>query len=440
MKHYLLLGAMLIASGFFMVLDGGGISASAHEAHNGPSTTAKDAFDSNDTDTMKNFVLHAKTHAEALIKGGEFGNEATQPLYAEMREKGGVWNHESVYIIALTTDGRVVNHGKEGYTETLYGSVLRDLELADDANPGRTVGDLIDQLLGSEDFNMPSCVNYSMGGKEIPSCAVAVRNLRGAPTLVFMAGFDHEKNDQKIKPVECPYTPAVTAQEVEERHTEESLKDFVEGAIIRAEEISAPLLEATGAVRTSSAPPTPEMLARIQEEAEEFVIKLSCMNRGPWKSGSVYLFVMRTDTLVLLNGNNQEFTGTGFREIFDENGTDVGKLILETAGEDGAGGIINYLWDDPTTSEDDVDVLNDCEDGPRTCAPGTTPKVVYVEAVQIGPQVYIFGSGIYTEKDEGCAIAGAGSSLENTAFNLLLIIFSLCIAFYWKSRSRVASR
>ena len=74
-------------------------------------------------------------------------------------------------------------------------------------------------------------------------------------------------------------------------------------------------------------------------------------------------------------------------------------------------------------------------------SPGNSPKISYVEGVQISPRtgVWIFGSGIYPDAEEddgGCAIAGTGSNLAGTAFNLFLIVFSLCLAFWWKGRSK----
>lgn len=60
--------------------------------------------------------------------------------------------------------------------------------------------------------------------------------------------------------------------------------------------------------------------------------------------------------------------------------------------------------------------------------------------------VFIFGSGIYkpleatdsgtSDNDDGCAIAGTSGNLAGTVFNLSLIVFSFCIAFWWNGQSR----
>ena len=162
---------------------------------------------------------------------------------------------------------------------------------------------------------------------------------------------------------------------------------------------------------------------------------VACLGReGPWKHGSVYLFIMTTGAgpippLVFLNGNNPELTGLPFVNILDEDGVDVGEIIIEAAGEDGKGGIVRYKWDDPLVEGDEVN-----EPG---MSPGTSPKVSYVEGAQIDRRfgVWIFGSGIYPpaeDDDDGCAIAGTDSKPWSAVFNLFLIMFSLCFAFWWK--------
>ncbi|MCY3827249.1 MAG: hypothetical protein OXG10_07755, partial [Candidatus Dadabacteria bacterium] len=91
-----------------------------------------------------------------------------------------------------------------------------------------------------------------------------------------------------------------------------------------------------------------------------------------------------------------------------------------------------YKWDDPLVEGDEVN-----EPG---MSPGTSPKVSYVEGARIDPRfgVWIFGSGIYppAEDDDGCAIAGADSKPWSAVFNLFLVVFSICIAFWWRDRSK----
>lgn len=57
----------------------------------------------------------------------------------------------------------------------------------------------------------------------------------------MIGGFDHDPDDGNIVRLDCSgYEPAVTVAEVQERQTRESLKDFVEGAIIRFDDAIEP--------------------------------------------------------------------------------------------------------------------------------------------------------------------------------------------------------
>lgn len=389
------LGIVLTMMAFFP-----GISAFADGSHNDPQTTASDAASANDEATMKNFVLHAKQHIDATVAESR---SALSALYRDMRDEG-VWRQGSVYLIALRLDGTVVNHGK--YTKSLFGASLANLP---------TVKSLLSVQQDAQ--GGPVCEEYDMGGGSMRwSCAVVYTNALGGRNILI-GGFDHDEQDMDIGHTDCPdYEPAVTAQQVSESQSEEDLRNFVKGAIMR---ITETLGEGAGLQGNISG--------------------VACLGReGPWKHGSIYLFIMTSGTdrnppRVFLNGNNPELTGGAFVDIFDEDGVDVGGIIIEAAGEDGKGGIVRYKWDDPLVEGDEVN-----EPG---MSPGTSPKVSYVEGAQIDPRfgVWIFGSGIYpspSEADDGCAIAGTDSKLAGAVFNLFLIVFSLCIVFWWKGRSK----
>ena len=251
------------------------------------------------------------------------------------------------------------------------------------------------------------------------SCAVVYTNALGGRN-VLIGGFDHDEQDTNISHPDCPTDnqPTVTAQQVSESQDEKDLENFVKGAI---KQIKDNLGEGASGLQGG--------LSRV-----------ACLGReGPWKHGSIYLFIMTTGTdrippVVFLNGNNPELTGGPFVDIFDEDGVDVGGIIIEAAGGDGKGDIVRYKWDDPLVEGDEVN-----EPG---MSPGTSPKVSYVEGVQIDQRfgVWIFGSGIYPpaedDDDDGCAIAGADSKPWSAVFNLFLVVFSICIAFWWRDRSK----
>ena len=384
------LGVVMAIMAFFP-----GISAFADGSHGDPQTTAEQA---NDEETMKAFVLHAKQHINDTLAENR---SALSTLYRQMREEG-IWNHGSVYLIALRMeDGTVVNHGK--YTKSLFGASLADFP---------TVGEL---LMGvrQDPQGEPVCEEYDVGGSMRWSCAVGYTNAFG-DSNVLIGGFDHDEQDMNVSHHDCPdYVPDVTAQQVSESQSEEDLKNFVKGAITRIKTIFA------GGV------------TGLRGD-----IRGNCLGReGPWRHDSIYLFIMTAGNppIVFLNGNNPELTGAPFVNVLDEDEVNVGDIIIEAAGEHGKGGFVRYKWDNPVKDGDEVNMPG--------MSPGNSPKISYVEGVQIGmgSRVWIFGSGIYPDAEEddgGCAIAGTGSNLAGTVFNLFLIVFSLCLAFWWKDRSR----
>lgn len=406
------LGVVLTIMAFFP-----GISAFADGTHDDPQTTADEADAANDQATMKSFVLHAKQHIDAIVAENR---SVLSTLYRDMRTEG-VWRQGSVYLIALrlSRDGTstVANHGK--YTKSLYGASLAGLP---------TVKTLLERVLQPGAQGGPVCEQYDMGGSMRWSCAVVYNNAFDGRN-VLIGGFDHDERDTNISPPDCPDNqPAVTAQQVSESQSEEDLRNFVKGAI---KQIKDTLGEGASGLQGG--------LSRV-----------ACLGReGPWKHGSVYLFIMTSGTdstqpRVFLNGNNPELTGAPFVDILDEDGVDVGGRIIEAAGEDGKGGIVRYKWDDPLVEGDEIN-----EPG---MSPGTSPKISYVEGAQIHPRlgVWIFGSGIYPPPseadgagemgsdggDDGCAVAGTNSKPWSAVFNLFLVVFSICIAFWWRDRSK----
>ena len=385
--------------------------ASADGTHDSHQTTAEDAASAGDMDMMENFVLHAKQHLDdATMKGGNY----LSVLRRQMREDG-IWKHEDVYLIIIgKRSGEVKNHGI--HTKALLGDRLGDLP---------TVAGLLEKL-GEDAQGGPVCEQYGEPSKW--SCAVEydTTEVGGISSKnIIIGGFHHEVDDPAIVPLECPdYEPAVTAKEVYERQSKDSLQDFVKGAITRIRELSQQGVGSPELVR--------EATARIRCFGKE----------GIWKHRSIYLFVMTTDSTVVVNGNNPELTGRPFRGVTDEDGEDIGNIIIEAAGEDGKGGFVEYKWDDPDIDGDEVDEPNK--------SPGTSPKISYVEGATFSGLpgiVFIFGSGIYPKADsgddagssdgDGCAIAGTSSKPGNAFFNLFLIVFSLCLAVSLRNRLKV---
>ena len=389
-----------------------GVFPSLVLAHGDNTATAKKAADDGTEQAMKDFVAHAKAHLDAAAAGG-IGKVAE--FRAETREAE-TWKYGSTYLIQIEENGSVLNHGE--HTNTMYGDFINEFP---------TVKSLMATLMGDKE-NIHCEMNNASH-----VCAAYYASPFGGRDNIVIGGFDHKVDSEHVKHLKCDgYEPAVTARELQERQdggaSEDALKEDLQ-ILVR------------DAILWASKLPSPGMAGTYEPD---IVSSVRCFtkgsDRGPWKYGSIYFFVMTDASIVAVNGNNQELTGNPFRGVLDEDGNNIGELIIEAAKEDGKGGFVQYLWDDPTDGVDPI-----IKDG---VAPGNVPKISYVEGTTFpnftGQQdtVFIFGSGIYpkmdqsSDSDDGCAIAGSQNTAENTLFNLLLIVSGLFLAMSWrKNRS-----
>lgn len=382
--------------------------AFAHQVQEGPQTTAQEAYEQNTEEAMKDFLRHLSYHAKPDTGAGE-----QTVLFRETR-KDGVWKHESVYLI-VTYNNKVESHGKH----------LRSL-WASDLSGVPEIGKL-DELLDNEPGALedmhgtlgPVCISYDLEGTPRWACAIVPANQR----YTYIAGFDHPEDHEAIEHLECGEEGLeITAAQVEKSQGREDLRKFVRQAM----DAAGDALEEGG---ISAALEKMRCIADGRKDRET-----------PWRSDSVYIFVMTAEeSLVFYNGNNPELNGTFFRNVLDEDGTDIEKEILRVAGAHGEGDFVRYKWDNPAITGDEVSEAGR--------SPGTSPKLTYVEARRYDiPGVpvnytYIFGSGIYPEDmmeeggDDGCAIAGASASDAGSAvLNMFMIMFSLCFALCLRSR------
>ena len=97
-------------------------------------------------------------------------------------------------------------------------------------------------------------------------------------------------------------------------------------------------------------------------------------DKSPWKYESIYFFVMTQEAFVPVNGADQNLTGSNFKGVRDENGTDIGEKIIEAADDNGKGDFVEYLWDNPV---DNIDPIPDAIANDKS--PGTEEKISYVE-------------------------------------------------------------
>ena len=399
-----------------------GVFPSLVLAHGDNTATAKKAADDGTEQAMKDFVAHAKAHLDEAAAGG-IGKVAE--FRAETREAE-TWKYSSTYLIQIEKNGSVLNHGE--HTNTMYGDFI---------NGFPTVGSLITEL---EKGNATTVCE--MNANNTYSCAAYYRSPFN-PNIqnIVIGGFSHKADDMNIDKLACnDYEPIVTAKDLQKMQDDGASEDVLKENL---------KFLVKDAIRWASMTPGPGM---AEGQEPDIVSSVRCFtkgsDRGPWKYKSIYFFVMTDASIVAVNGNNQELTGNPFIGVLDEDNKNIGELIIDKAGKDGNGGFVEYLWDDPTDTDDGVD---ECHNAPDPCAPGNSPKISYVEGTTFPnftrqeDTVFIFGSGIYPEpemeeqssdSDDGCAIAGSQNTAENTLFNLLLIVSGLFLAMSWrKNRS-----
>ncbi len=141
----------------------------------------------------------------------------------------------------------------------------------------------------------------------------------------------------------------VTAADVVDRET---LKAFVEAAKAYGDKAST----------------LPEYLKILQEFRTE----------GPWKQGSIYLFLFTTEGLFILHGADPDLEGQNLIDLEDANGVKIVQELIAAAAE--GGGYVEYLWPDPQIEGDTG-----------------SPKVSYAIPYSALGQNFVLGSGFFPE-------------------------------------------
>ena len=143
--------------------------------------------------------------------------------------------------------------------------------------------------------------------------------------------------------------PEVTAGDVVDRET---LKAFVHAAAAYGDQASS----------------LPEYLAILQEFRTE----------GPWKQGSIYLFLFSTEGLFILHGADPSLEGQNLIDLEDANGVKIVQELIAVTAE--GGGYVEYLWPDPQIEGDTG-----------------SPKVSYAIPYSALGQDFVLGSGFFPE-------------------------------------------
>lgn len=141
----------------------------------------------------------------------------------------------------------------------------------------------------------------------------------------------------------------ITAADVVDRET---LKAFVLAAAAYGDQAST----------------LPEYLAILQEFRTE----------GPWKQGSIYLFLFSTEGLFILHGADASLEGQNLIDLEDANGVKIVQELIAVAAE--GGGYVEYLWPDPQIEGDTG-----------------SPKVSYAIPYSALGQNFVLGSGFFPE-------------------------------------------
>ena len=347
-----------------------------------PRVTARQVEDG--SASLEEFALAARDFFRSETRGQPTLERAAY-IGCLTRQDVGVWRSGSTYIVSLTPDGRVFIHPKDMalsgrlLNPVVYGAILSGLgvsmgDLADLVSPdpavarqafGAVMGRLIQEPDGAFDATTP-VPGLSPGIPGASGHAGVYFSLGFQSPIVVVAGFDLDETH--VAEEEIDYgEPTITAGDVVDRET---LKTFVTQAMIyfRAAYQTGGI-SAISKVRTAFRDPN-----------------------GPWRHGSVYLYILdRTSNTILLHGafpnrfELQPLVAT-VRDVVS--GHLVLPQVIDAAASSPEGGFVEYYFDDPTDDTDRADI----------------PKVGYAREFtgeiqrpdgSAVPTHYVIGSGFY---------------------------------------------
>ena len=315
-----------------------------------------------------------------------------------LRLEGGPWRSGSTYIVTLTPDGRVYLHAKDmslsagSLHPRIYAGILSALGvpptvLANLASPdpGTRSGarSMLLERLRSEphaSFDLTAPVPGVRPG--IPGAsgyAGAYVSVSSEQPIVLLAGFDLNASHLAEEAIDYG-APAITARDVVDRRT---LKAFVTEALRF-------LGETLGGARSTAESRAAFAKARLALRDPN----------GPWRHGSVYLYILdRTSNVILFHG--------AFPDRFElkplvPTVRDVvtGELVLpqviEAATSSPEGGFVEYYFDDPADDTDSADIpkLGYAREFART--------ITTSDGTEIGTKL-IIGSGVYLRAPKAVA-------------------------------------
>ncbi len=335
--------------------------------------------------SLMDFALVARDHfkrvsAESLQQAYHFG--------CLIRQEGGPWRSGSTYLVQLTLDGRVFVHSQD---MTLSGRLLNRAILAeiltslgvaraDLGKPAAILNTLLQEPHAEFDATDP-IPGQRPGIPGARGYASVYKTVRRPDPIILLAGFNLRLAHMAQEQIDYG-APAVAARDVVDRA---SLKAFVEEAATYFGEVR----RAEGRVGISKA-------------------KIAMRDpNGPWRHGSVYLYVLDlTTNIILIHG--------AFPDRFElrplvatvrdaVTGELVLPQVLAAAASSPEGGFVEYYFDDPSDASDSADI----------------PKVGYAREYQFqaagetGPQSrVVIGSGFYLS-DPGVVTARQNKAIKD---------------------------
>ena len=332
----------------------------------------------NGTGSLTDFALSARDRFQEQAMLATTPGQA-QYLGCLIREDESPWRSGSTYLVTLTHDGRVNVHAKDmslsgrQLRPSIYGGILRALGInpADRADPAAFRAAFAAAEAGNGgSFDIPGVPGAS-------GYASAYTSLSFRTPAVLLAGFDLDATHLAAEQIDYG-NPAVTAADVVDRAT---LKAFVTEAGNYFMEL----------VLTGD--PAAVSKARIAMRDPD----------GPWRHGSVYLYVWNLTSQTIL-------FHAGFPDTYElrplvpvARDAVTGEFILphliEAAKSGPEGGFHEYHFDDPTDDTDSVDI----------------PKVGYVRTFSDQAQradgstrqiSFVVGSGFYGSASQEVAQGG----------------------------------
>lgn len=144
-----------------------------------------------------------------------------------------------------------------------------------------------------------------------------------------------------------------------------------------------------------------DQLEGVTTQAEYQDLLEAFRTEETWKMGSIYLFVLSTEGVMLFHAEDPDLEGRNLINLMDVNGV---KMVQEgLAAAAAGGGYVAYLWPDPAVPGDE-------ETG--------SPKVSYAVSFSAFGQEYVVASGFYPGSDDDDD--GPGVDLNSAVLDIVL--------------------